>query len=323
VLVERLPIAGKALGTDETLKLYATLKLKDRSRVYQDGTLGALVKWFKDECPRWAGLSAASVVDYEKTFAYLEPEFDTPLSGIVQADIYDVRDKAALAKWGRFADKLVSHLSTMFTEAVKKRKMLANPAGGVEKIHAADPNANHEWRPQEVMAALAFAPAWLLTPMMLARFQGFRGQTCKTLLWSVYVNDQRTGRAFDFTIRKNNEMVWFPCEPEMRKHLDAIPRQSVYICTNSEGRPWKSEKIMQGAVSDYLTALKAEGLIRKGCTLHGLRVSYASDYKRLGVDAATIPDLLGDRSPQMGVHYTRHVEKEVGRLKAWRMRNGG
>lgn len=304
------------MGTDAFLKKYTTAKSRDRRPIYSEDTLGGLVAWFK-ESPRWTKLSDASREDYEKTFRYLDPEFDMLLSDIAQADVYDVRDTAAKKKWPRFADKLVSHLSTMF-----RAKRLYNPAAGIEKLHSADPNANHEWTPEEVRTAMDGAPRWILTPMVLARFQGFRGQTCQSLSWRSYISDPVTVRAITITVRKNKEMAWFPCEPETIAHLDGLPRTSTFVCTTSEGLPWKDEKSMQGAVSDYLTGLKGKGLIRRGCTLHGLRVTFAAGIRRLGIDPSTVSDALGDRSKQMGEHYTRHVEKEAGRLRAWRARNG-
>lgn len=42
-------------------------------------------------------------------------------------------------------------------------------------------------------------------------------------------------------------------------------------------KPWLDEKSLQGAVNAYLSVLKTEGLNRKGCTLHGLRLTYAAD----------------------------------------------
>jgi hypothetical protein len=188
--------------------------------------------------------------------------------------------------------------------------------------HSADPNANHEWQQVEVKVALERAPRWILTPLVLARYQGFRGQTCKALTWRNYIDDPKTGKAFDLTLRKNAEMAWFPCEPETRKHLDGLDKTSTFICTTSEGKPWKNEQSMQGSVSDFLTGLKTEGLIREGCTLHGLRVTYAASIRRMDLDAGTVADALGDRSTRMGEHYTRHVEKEAGRMRAWTRKNG-
>lgn len=304
------------MASPEFLRKYTVAKTRDRRPTYSEGTLGSLVAWFK-ESQRWKGLSDASRQDYEKTFLYLEPEFDIELSDITQESVYEVRDKAANERWPRFADKMVSHLSTMF-----RTRRLPNPAIGIDKMHAADPSANHEWSPGEVETALASAPRHLLTPMILARYQGFRGQTCQSLSWRSYVADPVTTRAISITIRKNKELAWFPCEPETIAHLDSLERTSTFVCTNSEGMPWSTEKIMQAAVSDYLTGLKGKGLLRPGCTLHGLRVTFAAAIRRLGIDPSTVSDALGDRSKQMGEHYTRHVEKEAGRLRAWRARNG-
>lgn len=317
--------------------LHVQAENRDRRPTYAEGTLGALLKWFKQDCPRWDKLSAASREDYEKSFDYLDaskhevagPVLDFPLNLITQPSIYAMRNKAAKDKWPRFADKLVSHLSTIFKEAVKVDKMASNPAGGVEKLHSADPNANHEWTVDEVQTAIWLANDAVLTPIILARYQGFRGQTCAALTWRNYQADPKTGKAFSLVIRKNNEASWFPCAPETRLHLDAVEAaraeakiKSTLICLNSDGLPWKSEKVMQGAVSDYLAELKRQGLVREGCTLHGLRVTYAAAIRRQGFDAGIVADALGDRSRRMGEHYTRHVEKELGRMKVFTKNEG-
>lgn len=310
------------LAEPDVLAAYAAIANRDKRKRYNEGTLGHLVRWFKNECPRWDNLSPASRADYEKTFLYLEREFDAPLADITQVAVYEVRNKAAKARWRRFADKMVSHLSTIFSEALKVGRAHHNPAAGVEPLHKSDPNANHEWFPGEVAEAFSRVPRWLLTPMVLARYQGFRGQTCQSLLWNSLIPDARTGKAFSVVLRKNAEPAWFPCEPETIAHLDGLERTSTSICTTSEGRPWKHEKTMQGAASVFLTGLKREGVIRRGCTLHGLRVTYAAAMKRLGLGDGVVADALGDRSKRMGAHYTRHVEKEVSRLLAFERKNG-
>jgi integrase len=309
---------------------------RDRSPTYEEGTLGSIIKWFKEDCPRWDKLSDASKEDYEKSFTYLERTkhetagalYNFPVSAISQPSIYAMRNKAAKDKWGRFADKLVSHLSTIFKEAVKVGKLSQNVAGGIEKLHTSDPNANHEWTETEVQTAIWLANDAVSTALILARYQGFRGQTCAALTWRNYIADPKTGKAFSVVLRKNNEATWFPCAPETREHIDALEKlkaeskvKSTLICLNSDGLPWKSEKVLQGAVSDYLTELKQAELIREGCTLHGLRVTYAAAIRRNGFDTGIVADALGDRSKRMGEHYTRHVEKELGRLKIFNHKN--
>ncbi|WP_246272628.1 tyrosine-type recombinase/integrase [Phyllobacterium pellucidum] len=311
------------MATPAFLQAYNASKARDRRPVYAEGTLGDLIKWFQEECPRWDKLSEASKEDYTKSFKYLEPGYEFAVKDLTPPDIYTLRNKAAKAKWGRFADKLVTHLSTIFKEAAKVGKIATNPAAGVEKLHKADPNANHEWRMEEVAVALAFAPDYLITPLMLARFQGFRGQTIAAMTWASYIRDNQFGRAFSVDLRKNNQMdSWFPCTPEMMSHLEAVARPSTFICVSSDRKPWKDEKALQGAVSAYLSALKEENLIREGCTLHGLRVTYAADIRRRGHDKGMVADALGDKSERMGAHYTRHVEKEASLIRIFDRKNG-
>ena len=312
----------RAMASTDFLQRYNASKTRDRRPVYAAGTLGEIVAWFKEECPRWDKLSDASKEDYEKTFLYLEPGYTFEVKDLTPPDIYTLRNKAAKAKWGRFADKLVTHLSTIFKEAAKVGKITVNPAAGVEKLHKADQNANHEWRVDEVAVALALAPDHLLTPLMLARFQGFRGQTIAAMTWASYIKDNQFGRALSVDLRKNNQMSsWFPCTPQIIQHLDAVTRHSTRICISSDNKPWKDEKALQGAVSAYLTALKEEKLVRKGCTLHGLRVTYAADIRRRGHDKGMVADALGDKSERMGAHYTRHVEKEASLIRIFEQKN--
>ena len=40
---------------------------------------------------------------------------------------------------------MISALSSMFRQAVKRGKMPFNPCLGMDKAHKADPNANREW----------------------------------------------------------------------------------------------------------------------------------------------------------------------------------
>lgn len=309
------------LGEPEMLRAYGFHAKRVPPRHYGDGTLGGLIRWFKDECPAWRDLASASQADYEKTFAYLEPEMDTPLATMDPESVQVACDKAARAKWPRFADKMASHLSKMFKEGSKRGRASGNPARGLDRQHRADPHSNHEWSAAELQTALEMAPQQIKTPLVLARYQGFRGQTCQALSWGHYINDPRSGKAFDLTLRKNNEAAWFPCEPETRAHLDGLTRTSTSVCTRADGIPWESEKQMQSAVSQFLRGLKAKGLIRKGCTLHGLRVTFAASMRRLGMDTGVVADALGDRSELMGKHYTRHVEKEHSRMRAFNARN--
>lgn len=300
-------------------------------------TLGGLVHWFTngdidregarkgdggsdDGYPKWAKLALATRVDYLDAFDYLRPEFDIVLTDITTSDLYDLRDTCANRKWGRFADQMISALSSMFSQGVKrgsKTGMTINPCRGMDKAHAADPNANREWLPGELAAALDGAPAEIAIALMLARYAGLRGQTIVEVGWNQYRPHSKTGMAIQLITRKNSEPNFLPALPELQASLASVERRSTRIAVRDDGTPWASEKDLQTRVSHYLRGLERDGRIGAGTTLHGLRVSYAAWWKRMGATDAEIADLLGDRSPRMGTHYTRHVSREDNVIRAF------
>jgi integrase len=306
----------KRLGMPDIVSLHNSRRKRDLKQSYPQGTLGALVEWFENRCQKFQTLADATKKDYREAFIYLRPEFDAELDTITQAALYEVRDKCAADKWPRFADQMISAVSSMFTQAVKHGKMPMNPAKGIDKCHKADPNSNREWFAAEWADAKRLAPQHLLTPMMLARHAGFRGQTIASLQWKHYQTDPRFGKCFRVVVRKNAEPVWIPVDPELQAYLDGLEKTSLHIATK-DGKPWKSEKEMQTDVSHFLRAQEGTSAIEPGSTLHGLRVSYAAGLRRDGASTSDVAAALGDKSQAMGEHYTRHVEKEARVIRAF------
>ena len=307
-------------------------------------TLGGLIYWFtngdidrkdgttaadtngdagdddKAGYPKWRKLAAATRKDYLDAFEWLRPEFDILLSDVTQPDLYDLRDKCENQKWGRFADQMISALSSMFSQGVKrgnKTGMTINPCRGMDKAHAADPNANREWFPEELPVALERAPMEIKIALMLARYAGLRGQTIVVAGWKQYRAHPLTGMAMQLVTRKNNEPNFLPAMPQLQDFLGGLTRSSTMIAVRDDGTPWESEKDLQTRVSHYLRDLERDGLIGDGTTLHGLRVSYAAWWKRNGATDAEVADLLGDKSQRMGTHYTRHVTREDNVIRAF------
>lgn len=307
----------KRMAMPDFIAKYNARRVLSKKRTYDEGTLGALVYWFENDCSKYQTLSKATKDDYTKAFTYLRPEFDYLLADITQADIYDIRDKCAKEKKGRFADKMVSALSSMFGQAVKRRKMAINPALGLDKAHTADPNANREWQPYEWEFVRDNAPRYLLTPMIIARYAGYRGQTIVKLGWKDLSVHPAGFNCFRKVTKKNHENVMIPVVPELQEHLDGLDRTALMICTKQDGTPWDDEKQMQTSVSHYLRDQEVLGNIGAGTTLHGLRTSYAADLSRHGADTGDVAAALGDKSERMGAHYTRHVENETKVIRAF------
>jgi integrase len=263
-------------------------------------------------------LAAATRKDYLEAFEWLRDEFDIPLADITQPDLYALRDTCARQKWPRFADQMISALSSMFRQAVRRGKMTVNPCLGMDKAHEADKNANREWFPEEFEAAFKAAPLEIQIPLMLARYAGLRGQTIVVVGWQQYRDHDLTGKCFRFVAGKNSERGFVPVLPEMQKFLAGLKRGSTLIAIRDDGTTWENEVDMQTRVSHYLRDLERAGVIGAGTTLHGLRVTYAAWLKRHGANDSEVAAGLGDSSTQMGAHYTRHVEREANVVRAFK-----
>jgi hypothetical protein len=275
--------------------------------------------------PKWSKLSKATRQDYLEAFDYLRPEFDMPLADITQPALYDVRDTCAAKKWPRFADQMTAALSSMFKQAVKRGKMPFNPCLGMDKAHTADPNANREWFDHEWNFVIANSPVEVLIPCMMARYAGLAGQTIVFLNDKQFHDHSLTGKAVQYTRRKNKKATLLPVMPELQRFLASRKVRSAdgLIAIRDDGAPWPSEKEMQTRVSHWLRDQERKGMIGTGTTLHGLRVSYAAWWKRMGASDEEVARLIGDKSTRMGAHYTRHVEDEVSITRSFnRIKDG-
>jgi len=314
----------KRLEEPDMIGAYNVRRKRDPVRSYPEKTLGWLVAWFTDpEYPGFAKLSETTQTEYTDRLNYLEPEFDCPLEVITPASLYEVRDRCVKTKWPAFADKMMTALSSMFGQAVKRGYMTSNPARGIERAGKSDPNANREWRPGEWEIVFPRAPLKFKIAMMIARYVGYRSQSIVRVQWSNYQPDADYGKCFRATHKKNTEQHWVPAVPEIQKFLDGLTRTSTFIATRHNGAPWRNEEQLQKQFSNFISALKKKGLVEPGLTLHGLRVSYAAGIKRKAakrkgtVDNAAVAAALGDRDERMGAHYTRHIDNEMKVIQAF------
>jgi integrase len=305
----------KRLSKPDMLGAY-NVRRKRAPKSYAEKTLGWLVAWYQDpdQCPEYKGLAPATKEDYDAALTWLEPEYDAPLETIDQGSLYEVRDRCAKEKWPAFADKVMTALSSMFGQAVKRRKMPSNPARGIERARKSDPNANREWQPAEWLTVRELAPAHLRTAYMIARHLGYRSQSIVAVTWKDFQPDPRFRMCFRMAHRKNREdQHWMPASPDLQSYLAGLKVRTKDgpIALRFNGKPWETPEQLQKQSSNFLAKLEAKGLIEAGLTLHGLRVTFAAEIKRVtGANDDQVAAALGDRDTRMGRHYTRHVEQE-------------
>jgi integrase len=304
----------KRLAMPDAIGAYNTGRKRTKAAAYPEHSLGWLVAWFTDPAQNadFAKLAPVTRAAYKDRLNFLEPEFDAPLDTITQPALYEVRDRCMVEKWPAFADKMMTAASSMFKKAMQRGWMVSNPAQGIERAGKPNKNANREWRPEEWLTVMKRAPPHLQTAYMIARYLGYRSQSIVAVKWTNYKPDERFGACFRMNHRKNNEdNHWLPAAPILQAYLDGLDRTSDVIATRYNGKPWESPEQLQKQSSNFLAKLEKEGVVAEGLTLHGLRVTFAADIKRVtGANDDQVAAALGDRDRRMGSHYTRHVEQE-------------
>lgn len=304
----------KEMGTARFLLAYSREQAAAKAGIkHADGTLGALIDWYETR-DEWTSLRARTQEDYKKVKAFLSDAMAFPYLEIATEDVLDLRDKASADRYMKFSNDVVAYLSAVFRTAVDGRKMKSNPALGVKRLYKSGDDANRAWTEEEYGTALSIAPEHIRLPLIIARHAGLRGQDIAILKWGHYAEHKHLGMALKFTPLKNGEKIGdleIGAGAQLRAALDSAKAGGVLpsapICRNRRGRQYPSENAMRKVWQDFKAseAFKAALPNSADLTLHGLRVTYASDLRERGFTDREIADMLGDLTESMGRRYAR------------------
>ena len=131
--------------------------------------------------------------------------------------------------------------------------------------------------------------------MLLAINTGQRQGDLLRLPWSAY-----DGKHIKLRQRKTGAYVPIPVTDELKAALDATPRQSPIMLTNSEGKPW-SESGFQGA---WGKATMRAGI--RGLTFHDLRGTAVVTLARAGCNEVEIYSITGHKPSDVRAILTAH-----------------
>jgi integrase len=87
--------------------------------------------------------------------------------------------------------------------------------------------------------------------------------------------------------------------------LDAMPRISDHIFTNSRGEPYGTATTLSAALRHHLRDCGFTGY-----TMHGLRKNAGVELALAGCTVPEIMAVLGHKSPKMAIFYVQQVNKE-------------
>ena len=234
----------------------------------------------------FSSLAEATRRGYVALIKRIETEFsDFPLSGLTDRRSRGVfmawRDRIAVASGRRQADYAWDVLARILSWAFDRGLALANPCTRGGRLYHGSRREN-VWTPADEAAFFERAPARLHLALMLALWTGQRQGDLLRLPWNAY-----DGKHIRLRQSKGGTRVVIPVGAPLKAALDAAPKVSPIILTNSDGKPWRSESFRWA----WNRASKAAGIV--GLTFHDLRGTAVTRLALAGATEAEIATITG------------------------------
>jgi integrase len=276
------PLRGEA-GTPEFMASYnaaVTAKMAQPS-----GTLLALLMQYQDS-DEFRSLADSTRRSYVPLIMRIEKSFgDFPLSGLTDRRSRGVfmawRDQLALSAGRRQADYAWTVLARVLSWSMNRGLIAANPCERGGRLYRGS-RAENIWTAEDEAAFLKHAPAHLHLPLLLALWTGQRQGDLLRLPWSAY-----DGTHIKLRQGKTGARVVIKVGAPLEAALDAAPKRSTIILTNSDNKPWTSD----GFRASWGKACKAAGVV--GVTFNDLRGTAVTRLALVGATEAEIATITG------------------------------
>jgi integrase len=194
----------------------------------------------------------------------------------------------------RQADYAYGTLSRILSWALKRRLIKTNPCAEGGKLYHGT-RVDKIWDDEQVARFLKTAPPYLRLAMLLAVNTGQRQGDLLRLPWSAY-----DGKHIKLRQKKTGVYVPIRVADVLKAALDAAPRRSPIMLTNSAGKPW-SESGFQGA---WGKATMRAGIL--GLTFHDLRGTAGVTFARAGCNEVEIYSITGHKPSDVRAILTAH-----------------
>lgn len=187
----------------------------------------------------------------------------------------------------RTADYAWTTLARVLSVAKDRGRIAVNVCERGGRLYEAD-RAEKIWEAEHIAALMAVAGSEIRLALMMALWTGQRQGDLLRAPWSAY-----DGKTLKVRQGKTGARVTIPIGPLLKEALDAAPKRSTTILTNTKGRAWTED----GFRTSWGKAVAKAGV--GGLTFHDLRGT-----------AVTRLALAGCSSIQIGA-ITGHSPKDV------------
>jgi integrase len=195
------------------------------------------------------------------------------------------------------ANNMLRALSSMLGWSVPHGWRADNPCDHVKKLKGSTPYPPWPWTAIETVRDRAAAELWWACA--LALYSGQRQGDVLSMKWS----DLHQG-SMSVMQEKTGCHVVVPVHRDLAPVLAAIPKQSVFVLTNSNGTPWTKDgfRTSWGKMTTKLA-------LPDGLVFHGLRKSSVVMLLEAGCTDAEVSAITG-QSRQMVEHYALQVNRK-------------
>jgi integrase len=199
------------------------------------------------------------------------------------------------------ADIAVGLISTLwdFAEEELNLQLDADPTYGVRRVHRG--KREHEPWPQELIESFMLtARPSLRWAVRLALYTGQRRSDVVKMMWS-----QFDGEFIEVCQQKTDELLAIPCHKVLRAELETMPRRGDTILVGERGGP------LTAASLSVMVRRTLRGMGVTGYSIHGLRKNAGKALAEAGCGEREIMAILGHKTFQMVMHYTKRANQRV------------
>lgn len=284
------------------------------------GTLATIIAGYQDS-DDFRQLADRTRADYIRQIRIIEARFATfPLAGMS-----DRRTRGIFKAWRdelakrsrRQADYAWTVLALIIAWAHDRGDVDTNPCAKGGRLYSGS-RADKVWSADDEALFLARAPAHMRLPLLLALWTGQRQGDLLRLPWGAY-----DGSNIRLRQSKTGIRVVIKVGAPLKAALDAAPRRSTLILTNTLGMPWQSNSF--GV--QWRKATAKAGL--QGITFNDLRGTAVTRLALAGATEAEIATITGHtlrevrsildahylhRDPQLGASAIDKLEKRTAQV---------
>ena len=277
------PLCGEP-GTPEFMASYN--EAISRKVVPPRGTLLSVLQQYQAS-EDFRALADSTRRSYVPLITRIEKRFgDFPLSALTDRRSRGIfmgwRDQLAGSAGRRQADYGWTVLARVLSWSFDRGLVAANPCERGGRLYRGGGRAEKIWTAADEAAFLERAPAHLHLPLLLALWTGQRQGDLLRLPWSGY-----DGKHIRLRQWKTGKRVVIPIGEPLKIRLDATPKRSTIMLTNSDGKPWTSD----GFRASWGKACKAAGVV--GVTFNDLRGTAVTRLALAGCTEAEIATITG------------------------------